>query len=200
MATVSTYDEELDLGLPGDVPLPFGDRVEELSPEAEVARLRAALAGCLSWAEGRTTPHAFRVREWRQLVNRPAVEDQAATPEERRDEGIARAAARWTDEETAAVDTAIRTVATRKASARVDAAGCQRVEPYTDAVIRIGEFTTADVWAELGTGFPVTKGIAGRMASAVSAGIIVSTGRTVIAPRDATGPNHGQRLTVWRAL
>lgn len=45
-----------------------------------------------------------------------------------------------------------------------------------------------------------SRGVAGRMASAASAGIIENTGRTIIAPRESTDPNHGQRLTVWRAL
>lgn len=188
---MSTYaDVPLDLNLDGDTPLPFGAPVEELTPEAEVARLRTALAGCLSWAEGRTTPHGFRVREWRQLAGRPAVEDQPATPEERRDDGIARAAARWTDEEVAAVDAAIAHVA---AQARHDA----RTRHVGDG---LEEFTTADVWRELGPGFPVTKGIAGRMAAAKGAGLIKSTGRTTTPPKDATGPNNGQRLTLWEVI
>ena len=128
------------------------------------------------------------------------VVDEPSTPQERAEEGIARAAAKWTDDEVAQVDAAIATVAARKVAERAEAAGCQRVEPYTDDVIRIGELTTADVWAELGPGFPVTKGIAGRMTAARNAGLIENTGRTTYPPKDAPGPNNGQRLTVWRAL
>jgi hypothetical protein len=198
MSAPSAYDTPLPLDLDEDVPLPFGDRVEELTPDQEVRRLREALAGCLAWVDGYPAPPAFRVREWRQLAGRPAVVDEPATPEERRDDGIARAAAKWTDDEVTAVDKAIATVARTAARTAARAAAIPRgVIHGLDAS---AEFTTADVWAELGPGFPVTKGIAGRMTAAKSAGLIANTGRTIIAPRDATGPNHGQRLTVWRAL
>lgn len=181
-----TYaDVPLDLGLDEDVPLPFGQPVEDLDPDAEVRRLRRALVDALAHVNGDPAP-AYRVRAWRELAGLPKVVDEPATPEDRRDEGIARAAAKWTDEEAAAVDTAIANVAARA----------------WDRDGRDGprDLTTADVWAELGPGFPVTKGIAGRMLAAKAAGLIANTGRTTIAPADATGPNHGQRLTVWRAL
>lgn len=185
-----TYaDVPLELGLDDDVPLPFGERVEELSPEAEVARLRRALVDVLAHVNGDPAP-AFRVRAWRELAGLPKVTDEPATPEDRRDEGIARAAAKWTEEEVAAVDAAILAVVEKR---RAYYGG-----PGTDG-LRPAELTTADVWHQLGEDFPVTKGIAGRMLAAKGAGLIVNTGRTVIAPRDATGPNHGQRLTVWRA-
>lgn len=190
---MTTYaDVPLELGLDEDVPLPFGERVEELDPEAEARRLRRALVDVLAHVNGEPAP-AYRVRAWRELAGLPRIIDEPATPEDRRDEGIARAAARWTDDEVAAVDAAIRTVA------EAAAAMSYMREPFTEG-LGLGEFTTADVWAELGPGFPVTKGIAGRMTSAANAGLIVNAGRTVIAPREATGPNHGQRLTVWRAL
>lgn len=189
---MTTYadDVPLDLGLDEDVPLPFGQPVEDLDPDAEVRRLRRALVDVLGHVNGDPAP-AHRVRAWRELAGLPAVVDEPATPEDRRDEGIARAAARWTDEEVAAVDAAIAAVARRRASYG-EGAGANG--------LALEEFTTADVWAELGPGFPVTKGIAGRMTAARSAGLIANTGRTTIAPADAPGPNHGQRLTVWRAL
>lgn len=150
-------------------------------------RLRAALSDVLRALEDpRATIPANRLRSYRVLAGRPAVVDEPSTPQERAEEGIARAAARWTDEEVAQVDAAIRTVAARR-------------RHYADEAGR--EFTTAHVWAELGPGFPVTKGIAGRMLAAKGAGLIENTGRTTIL--DAAhidGPNHGQRLTVWRAL
>lgn len=199
MTRVDLADQPLPLdGLDVDVPLPFGDtaaaawHVTARDQFDEAARLRVALAEALHTLD-RHAPGvmpAERWRAWRTLAGIPA-HDAGLTPEQRRDDGIARAAAKWTDDETAAVDRAIATVA----RARLDAVG------DTDELVADGPtFTTADVWAELGPGFPVTKGIAGRMAAAKSAGLITSTGRTVIAPRDATGPNHGQRLTVWRAL
>lgn len=159
------------------------------APPVTTDALVDALAACLSWAEGRSTPNAERVRFWRTLVGRPAIVDQPATPEERRDEGIARASAKWTDEEVALVDQAIATVVER---VRDGWSGC-------DGSRFALEFTTADVWQVLGDRVPVTKGIAGRMLAAKGAGLIENTGTTVIAPRESTGPNHGQRLTVWRA-
>jgi hypothetical protein len=64
-------------------------------------------------------------------------------------------------------------------------------------------FTADDVWAALGAGFPVTKGLAARLSLAASAGAIRSTGSVVKTqrpiPRVGRGHNHGQRLTVWRS-
>lgn len=184
-------DQPLPLGELAAPELPFGDRVEELTPEEEARRLRRALVDALGHVNGDPAP-AYRVRAWRELAGLRAVVDEPATPEERRDHGIARAAAKWTADEVAAVDKAIASVAARKAAGH----------PWRDAGAEVDgdEFTTADVWAELGPGFPVTKGIAGRMAAARSAGVIASTGRTTYPPKDAPGPNNGQRLTVWRAL
>jgi len=191
--TLDLFPDEADVELPIDDLEPATRASVDLGHA--VTDLTNALAACLSWAEGRTTPNAERVRYWRTLVGRPAVVDDPGTPEARRDEGIARAAAKWTDEEVALVDTAIRTVA-RRVRARYDDVAGDRFIDDTDLL----EFTTADVWAELDGRVPVTKGIAGRMTAAKTAGLIVNTGRTVIAPRESTGPNHGQRLTVWRAL
>lgn len=175
-----------------DQPLPL----EEFAEVAEVDQLRAALADALRYIEDPGTPApGNRVRAWRAMVGRatvPGLED--TTPEQRAEEGIARAAARWTPEEEAAVDAAIATVA-RRIRLRADHTYGNPRNADEAATL-----TTADVWAELGADFPVTKGIAGRMTAAKGAGLIANTGRTVIAPRDATGPNHGQRLTVWRAL
>ena len=174
-----------------DVELPFDEAAEQLA-EAQASDLVRdtlvdALAQVLDALEGGPAIPAPRLRHYRTLVGRPAVVDEASTPEARRDEGIARAAARWTEEESALVDTAIRQLA-------------ERLVVEDGLGIAPREFTTADVWRELDGRVPVTKGIAGRMAAAASAGVIANTGRTVIAPRESTGPNHGQRLTVWRAL
>lgn len=174
-----------------DLELPLDDTEQELADaqasDAVRDKLVDELAACLSWAEGRTTPNASRVRYWRTLVGRPAVVGDPGTPEARRDDGIARAAAKWTDEEVNLVDLAIVRVRNRVLKRPVD------------GLLR-GEFTTADVWQELNGTVPVTKGIAGRMTAAKSARIIANTGSTVIIAPDAPPPNNGQRLTVWRAL
>lgn len=184
-----TYgDEPLPLALEDDTPLPFGGRVEELTPEQETARLRRALVDCLAHVEAGTVPTGNRIRAWRELAGTEYVD--GLEPFERGMEGSARAAAKWTPEEVAKVDQAIADVA---AQAAHDA----RTRHVGDG---LAEFTTADVWRELGEGFPVTKGIAGRMVAAKGAGLIESTGRTTYPPADAPGPNNGQRLTVWRAL
>lgn len=153
--------------------------LEEFAEVAEVDQLRAALADLLDYYEHPDRPApANRVRAWRALAGRavvPGLED--TTPAERGEEGSARAAARWTDEEAAQVDAAIRAVATA-----------------------LLEFTTADVWAELGPGFPITKGIAAKMLAAARAGLIVNTGRTTYNDSPDRAHAHGQRLAVWRAL
>lgn len=87
--------------------------------------------------------------------------------------GTARAASCWTLEEIKAVDAAIDTVALLKE-----------------------EFTADDVWEVLGPDFPVTKGLAGRLRSAVSRGMIRGTGKTAIARRGGSH-DHGQRFNVW---
>lgn len=92
-------------------------------------------------------------------------------------EGMSRAAHRWTLAEAAQVDAAIRTVAARGE-----------------------ELTTADVWAELGEGFPVTKGIAAKMLAAQRAGVIVNTGRTRFNDHPRHDHAHGQRLALWRPV
>lgn len=196
-----TYgDEPLPLDLEDDTPLPFGDRVEELTPEQETARLRRALVDCLAHVEAGTVPTGNRIRAWRELAGTTYVD--GLEPFERGMEGSARAAAKWTDEEVAAVDKAIATIARTRWDdfARTHAPSyVEELATYPDRSDKCIEFTTADVWAELGEGFPVTKGIAGRMTSAKGAGLIRSTGRTTYPPDDAPGPNNGQRLTVWRA-
>ena len=104
-------------------------------------------------------------------------------------------------EEVAAVDAAIRRVVERVSEpAWTDAEARANRARVLAGGLAHREFTTADVWAELGPGFPVTKGIAGRMLAAKGAGLIENTGRTTYPPKDAPGPNNGQRLTVWRAL
>ncbi|MEG1971449.1 MAG: hypothetical protein RR101_15160 [Burkholderiaceae bacterium] len=153
--------------------LPGMDAVTE-PPAVTIARLKAALGDVLDAMDTGHAP-ANRVRHWRELAGREKIPgDKALTPEQRADDGIARASAKWTDDEAAQVDRAI---------ARIAARGY--------------EFTTADVWEYLAGRVPITKGIAGRFKAAQSAGVIVNTGRVVIAPPNAPGPNHGQRLTVW---
>lgn len=165
--------------------------LEEFAEVAEVDQLRAALAEALDKLEQPGRPMAAnRLRRLRRLAGRAEVPgDNLLSPEQRRDEGIARAAAKWTDAEAARVDEAIATVARRVARIADSPSGPERAT-----------LTTADVWAELAGAVPVTKGIAGRMLAAKAAGLIANTGRTATAPPDAPGPNHGQRLTVWRAL
>lgn len=197
---LALWPDEADVELPLDDATPLDPTgivaaLDERIREREA--LRNALADALRYIEDpRLVPLAERVRFWRTLVGRPAVVDDPSTPEERRDEGIARAAAKWTDEEAAIVDAAIRAVAKDRRAAYAG-------QPYTEENrygLELLELTTADVWQQLDGAVPITKGIAGRMLAAKSAGIIANTGRTVIAPRESTGPNHGQRLTVWRAL
>jgi hypothetical protein len=176
-----------------DVELPFDDLTGALHNEQlgaaslaeDLERTRRALVDALAYLEAGKAAPGVRVREWRALAGTSYVDN--LTPEERRDDGIARAAAKWTDDEVAQVDAAIAAIAARRRATG---------HPLNNSF----EFTTADVWQELGDSFPVTKGIAGRMLAAKGAGLIANTGRTIIAPKDATGPNHGQRLTVWRAL
>jgi hypothetical protein len=175
-----------------DVELPLDEVMEDPATLAEV-ELRTALYDVLDALEnGRPVP-GNRLRHYRTLVGRPAVVDEAATPEARRDDGIARAAAKWTDEEAALVDTAIADLARWAHMCALDGKPLVRE-------LDLREFTTADVWVKLAGTVPITKGIAGRMLAAKGAGLIANTGRTVIAPRESIGPNHGQRLTVWRAL
>ena len=59
-------------------------------------------------------------------------------------------------------------------------------------------FTSDDIWAALPAGFPITKGLAGRLNRARHRGLIEPTGETVRPQR--TRSNHGQRLAVWRSL
>lgn len=169
-----------------DAPLPL----EEFAEVAEVDQLRAALADLLDYYENPTRPApANRVRAWRALAGRaviPGLEDTTAA--QRGEDGSARAAARWTDEEAAQVEAAIRTVAARRA---LDLGSLEEVAL---------EFTTADVWRELGPAFPVTKGIAAKMLAAARAGLIVNTGRTTYNDSPDRAHAHGQRLAVWRAL
>lgn len=82
---------------------------------------------------------------------------------------------KWTGEQQRQVDNAIATVARRK-----------------------GLFTSDDIWQELGATFPVTKGLAGRLNSAVKRQVIQNTGRVTQANRGGLH-DHGQRLTIWAA-
>lgn len=136
-------------------------------------RVTAALAEAVAHAEaGRPVPGNL-LRSWRQLIpfhRRPAAATETGL------EGSARAAAKWTEAEVAAVDKAI-----------------------VDVASRTRELTADDIWAELGDGFLVTKGLAARLVSASFAGVIINGGRTTTSTR--TGDHgKGQRLTVWRSL
>lgn len=168
-----------------DVPLPF-DTAPETVPVDEVDRLRIALAEALTYVETGHPAPGNRVRAWRQLIPAAPGIDRTATAWDRAIEGSLRAQARWTPEEVAAVDAAIATVAARARAMHTDFNGLE-------------DFTADDVWAELGPGFTVTKGLTGRLMAAKHAGLIVNTGRTIIANRGGEH-DHGQRLTVWRAL
>jgi hypothetical protein len=61
---------------------------------------------------------------------------------------------------------------------------------------RLGVFTADDVWAHLGEGFPVTKGLAARLNVAARRGLIRNTGNLAFAGRGGAH-DHAQRLTVW---
>ena len=85
----------------------------------------------------------------------------------------ASANAKWSADQIDAVDKAIATCA----------------QLYT-------EFTADHVWTLLGAGFPVSKGMAGRLIAAQNAGLITNTHRTLVSGRGGDHC-HGQRLTVW---
>jgi hypothetical protein len=155
--------------------------------ESETDRLRRALVNVLAHVEAGTPAPGHRIRAWRELAGVPYVD--GLTPTDRRDEGTARAARKWTDDEVAAVDKAIATVA-RKAASRA---------PFLGAVDGAGVFTADNVWRELGPEFPVTKGLTGRLIKAANDGIIRNTGTTRIADRGGDH-DHGQRLCVWQAI
>lgn len=146
--------------------------------------VRSALADAVYYLEHPEQPiPANRVRQLRRLAGVQLVE--AGMPFARGMEGSARAAAKWTDEELTQVDDAIANVVNK-----LLAASSEWDEPP-------GTFTADDIWRELGDGFLVTKGLAGRLNAARNRGMIVNTGRTIISGRDDEH-GHGQRLTVWR--
>ncbi len=139
--------------------------------------LNRALAAALAEAyrldtQGRSANADTRAR-WAKLLEQAGA--GKATPEgfALGMAGSALAATRWTDEQVAAVDRAILRAA----------AGANR-------------FTADDVWAELGDGIPVTKGLAGRLMAAAHRGAIVRTLDTVTSTREGVH-GHGQRLAVW---
>lgn len=169
--------------------------------EVERDQLRRALVDCLAHVEAGTVPAGNRIRAWRELAGTTYVD--GLEPFERGMAGSDRAAAKWTDDEVAQVDAAIRAVAARKwrqARHRLAPSHIDRLAERHHISDRLIEFTTADVWAELGPGFPITKGIAGCMRRAANDGVIASTGRTTYPEGDRSRVNHNQRLTVWRAL
>lgn len=108
-------------------------------------------------------------------MNQPTLFDQP-TPFERGMEASAKAARKWTDQQIAQVDQAIRRVALLRSKWTVD-----------------------QVWEQLPDGFPVNKGIGARLNKAARAGMIRATDRTQISTR-TNEHGHGQRLTVWETL
>lgn len=168
--------------------------------ETEAQRLRRTLVDVLAALESGEPAPGFRIRAWREVAGVPYLD--GLEPTERRDEGTARAARRWTDEEVAAVDRAIRTVAAKCVAKFRE----QRAPAHVDDVLlHVGrsdpllEFTADNVWRELGPEFPVTKGLTGRLIAAKGDGVIRNTGTTRIADRGGDH-DHGQRLTVWQAV
>lgn len=127
-----------------------------------------------------TAPAPATTADVEALLGRLRAQGFTITPplpaRERAARGTHIGAHRWTPEQVAEVDAAIRAVASFRRT-----------------------FTTDDVWLELGPDFPVGKGITGRLNAASNAGRIVSTGATVISVRKGA---HGksQRLTVWATL
>lgn len=98
------------------------------------------------------------------------------TPLERAERGSAESAGRWTDSERGAVRDAIRRLAESRP-----------------------QFTSDDVWRELGDHFPVTKGLASMFNAAARHGWIEATSSTVVTRRGGDH-DHAQRLVVWRSL
>jgi hypothetical protein len=110
-------------------------------------------------------------------MNQPSLFDQPQpTPFERGMEGSAKAARKWTDEQIALVDRAIKRV----------------------AYFRL-YWTVDQVWEQLPDAFPVNKGIGARLNKAARAGMIRPTDRTQISKR-TNEHGHGQRLTVWETI
>lgn len=72
-----------------------------------------------------------------------------------------------------------------------------------DAIIAVARrhetFTTDLVWTELGSDFPVTKGMTAMLKLADRREIIYATDSTEISTRGGRH-DHGQRLTLWRSL
>jgi hypothetical protein len=108
-------------------------------------------------------------------MNQPTLFDQP-TPFERGMAGSAKAARKWTDDQIAQVDRAIRRVA-----------------------YFMPRWTVDDVWQQLPADFPVNKGIGARLNKAARAGMIRATDRTQISKR-TNEHGHGQRLTVWETI
>lgn len=98
---------------------------------------------------------------------------------ERGMEGSRRSARRrWTEEEKADVDIAIRVIA-----------------------LKFATFTTEVVWAYLGEDFPVSKGMTSRLMMAKRRKLIEQIPGEFAYPSGSdVGPDHGQRLQVWKSL
>ena len=102
-------------------------------------------------------------------------EPAGSCPLDLAERGSERAAEKWTDEQVARVDDAIR-----------------------DCARSMDRFTTDDVWERV-PDIPITKGIGSRLLAASRSGVIQNTGDTTIARRGGRH-DHAQRLTVWASL
>jgi len=105
-----------------------------------------------------------------------AYQISASTPRAKALDGSKAAGRKWSPDEVAAVDKAIRE--------------CRHFMP---------EFTADDIWKRLPKDFPVTKGLAARLAAAANDGLIQATDRTRKSTRGGDH-DHGQRLLIWRSL
>lgn len=125
--------------------------------------------------QGRTANAETRAR-WARLLEEAGAGTAVAGGFAAGMAGSAAAATRWTVDELAAVDRAILRAAAER-----------------------GRFTADDVWAELPTDFPVTKGLGGRLVAAANRGAIVRTLETITSAREGAH-GHGQRLAVWQRV
>lgn len=91
-------------------------------------------------------------------------------------EGAERAAQSWTPAERLLVEAAITCVAEKH-----------------------GEFTTDQVWAELGDRVPMNSGMSAMLKAAARKGLIESTDRYADSARERSDHDQGRRLRVWKS-
>lgn len=91
-------------------------------------------------------------------------------------EGAERAAQSWTPTERLLVESAVAHVAEKHA-----------------------EFTTDEVWAELGDRVPKSAGMAAMLKAAVRKGLIEPTDRYADSSRERADHDQGRRLRVWKS-